>query len=106
MADEPGGPPDTELILYQSEDGRSRLQVRLEGGTVWLSQAQMCALFQTTKQNISLHIQHVFEEEEVDPSATVKSYLTVQLEGARQVRRVVEHHNLAKKLAPKPEAKS
>ncbi len=50
--------------------------------------------------------EHVFEEEEVDPSATVKSYLTVQTEGARQVRRVVEHHNLAKKLAPKPEAKS
>jgi hypothetical protein len=99
MADEVGAPPATELVLYQTEDGRSRVQVRLEGGTVWLSQALLAGLYETTKQNISLHIQHIFEEGELDPSATVKSYLTVQQEGARQVRRVVEHYNLEVILA-------
>ena len=102
MADEtrpPGAPPATELVLYQTEDGHSRVQVRLDGGTVWLSQALMAALYETTKQNISQHSQNIFEEGELDPAATVKSFLTVQQEGVRQVRRVVEHYNLEVILA-------
>ncbi len=83
-----------EIVLYQTEDGQSRISVRLEGETVWLTQAQLAELFQTTKQNISLHIKNIIEEAELDPSATVKQYLTVQTEGAREVRRGLDHYNL------------
>jgi hypothetical protein len=87
------GPPG-EILLYQSEDGTTRIEVRLEGDTVWLPQRAMVELFQTTKQNVSLHIQHIFEEGELRPEATVKQYLTVQTEGKRQISRVVDHYNL------------
>ncbi len=99
MPEAEGPPPGSELVFYQTEDGQSRLQVRLEGGTVWLTQLLLADLFQTTKQNISLHIKHIFEEGELDPSATVKQSLTVQTEGSRQVRRAVDHDNLELILA-------
>ncbi len=73
-----GNRPESHIILYQTEDRRTRLEVRLEDETVWLSQTQMAELFQTTKQNISLHIQNIFEERELDRTATVKDSLTVQ----------------------------
>jgi len=92
---EPGSPPtSSEIVFYQGEDGRSRIQVRLDGGTVWLTQIFLAELFQTTKQNVSLHIKNIFAEGELDPSATVKQYLTVQTEGNRQVRRAIDHYNL------------
>ncbi len=84
----------SEFILYQTEDGETRLQVRVEGETVWLSQRDMAELFESTKQNISLHIRNVFEEGELPREGTVKEYLTVQTEGRRQVQRPVEHYNL------------
>jgi hypothetical protein len=87
-------PPPGEIILYQTDDGSTRLQVRMEGETVWLTQAQMAELFQTTKQNVSLHIQNVFAEGELRQEATVKESLTVQQEGARSVQRSVEFFNL------------
>jgi len=68
--------PGSEVILYQTEDGRTRLQVKLENNTVWLSQVQMAELFQTTKQNVSLHIQNIFKEGELSRGATVKEFLT------------------------------
>lgn len=71
----PGDPG--EFLFYQTEDGRTRLQVRMEGETVWLSQRDMAELFQTSKQNVSLHIQNIFDEREVTSEATVKNYLTV-----------------------------
>jgi hypothetical protein len=83
-----------DLIFYQTEDGQTRVEVRFEGDTVWLSQAQMVELFQTTKQNISLHINNIFEENELQPEGTVKEYLTVQTEGKREVKRSIEHYNL------------
>ena len=86
--------PSGQVILYQPDDGIARIEVRLEGETVWLTQRAMADLFQTTKQNVSLHIQHVFDEGELRPEATVKQYLTVQTEGNRQIRRAVDHHNL------------
>jgi hypothetical protein len=82
--------PKSDLILYQTEDGKTRLEVRLENDTVWLSQNQMTELFQTTKQNVSLHIQNIFEERELQRGATVKESLTVQQEGGRSVQRRVE----------------
>lgn len=97
---EPGSPPtSSEIVFYQGEDGRSRIQVRLDGGTVWLPQVLMAELFQTTKQNISLHIKHIFADGELDPSATVKQYLTVQTEGSRMVRRALDHYSLDMILA-------
>ena len=87
-------PPQTDLMLYQTEDGKTRLEVRLENETVWLSQNQMADLFQTTKQNVSLHIQNIFDERELERTATVKESLTVQQEGGRSVQRRVEYYNL------------
>jgi hypothetical protein len=98
--DESGGSPtSSEIVFYQTENGRSRIQVRLDGGTVWLSQVLLAELFQTTKQNISLHIRNIFVEGEQDPAATVKQYLTVQTEGNRQVQRAIDYYNLAVILA-------
>jgi len=87
-------PVKSDLILYQTEDGKTRIEVRLQDETVWLSQKLMAELFQTTKQNISLHIQNIFDEGELMPEATVKEYLTVQTEGPRQVKRPVDFYNL------------
>ena len=90
MSKSGGIPPASEILLYQTEDGKTRLEVRLENETVWLTQQLMADLFQTTKQNISLHIQNIFEEGELTPGATVKKYLTVQREGACDFRRIIE----------------
>ena len=84
---------DAEVVLYQPDDNIS-LEVKLEQETVWLSQAQMVELFQTTKQNVSLHINNIFKEGELTPVSTVKEYLTVQQEGKRTVQRKVTYYNL------------
>ena len=83
-----------EIFLYQTEDGKTRLEVQFQGETVWLSQAQMTELFQTTKQNVSLHIQNIYDEHELERTGTVKESLTVRQEGNRRVSRNVEHYNL------------
>lgn len=93
------GEDGTEFLLYVSEDGKTRIDVRLQGDNVWLNQLQLAELFQTTKQNISLHIKNIFEEGELVPAATVKEYLTVQTEGKRAVSRAVVHYNLAMIIA-------
>ena len=84
----------SELLIYQTEDGLSRIQVRLEDETVWLTQAQMVGLFQSSKANVSEHIRHVFDEKELDPDRTVRKFRTVQIEGNRRVERVLDHYNL------------
>ena len=86
--------PSSEIILYQTEDGRSRIEVRLENETVWLTQQLMAELFQTTQQNISLHIQNIYAEGELRPEATHKDFLSVRREGSRDVQRRIEHYNL------------
>jgi hypothetical protein len=97
MAEEskPGG----EVILYQTEDSQTRVQVRLDGQTAWLTQAQMAELFQTTPQNITLHLQAIYSEGELQEAATCKDYLQVRAEGARQVQRALRHYNLEAILA-------
>ena len=85
---------DNKIIIYQSEDGQTRIDVRLENDTVWLTQAQMVELFQTTKQNVSLHVNNVFREHELERGSTVKEYLTVQTEGKRVISRKVKYYNL------------
>lgn len=89
----------SDLILYTTEDGQSRIQLRADGQTVWLTQLEMAELFSATKQNISLHLKNLFEEGELDPQATVKESLTVQTEGPREVRRRVTLYNLDAILA-------
>ncbi len=84
----------SEIIIYQTDDGQTKIDVRMEDETVWLSQVQMADLFQTTKQNISLHLNNAFEEGELEQSATVKEYLTVQKEGSREVNRSIKYYNL------------
>jgi hypothetical protein len=83
-----------EIILYTRAGEQPAIEVRLDGETVWLTQQQIADLFGTTKQNISLHIQNVFAEGELDEGATVKEYLTVRQEGGRAVQRSLAHFNL------------
>ena len=85
---------NNQIVIYQSEDGQTQVDVRLENETVWLTQAQMVELFQTTKQNVSLHVGNVFREGELEEKSTVKEYLTVQKEGERKVSRKVKYYNL------------
>jgi hypothetical protein len=89
----------SEIVLYQAEDRAPRIEVRLESGTVWLSQAQMAELYQTTVPNINLHLKAIFAESELAPATTIKSGLIVRSEGGRTVRRQVKHYNLEAILA-------
>ena len=84
----------SDLILYTSDDGQTRLQLRADGKSVWLTQLEIAELFQTTKHNISIHTKNIFKEGELAPEATVKESLTVQSEGGRQVQRTITYFNL------------
>ncbi len=97
MSDEPL--PNSEIILYQTEDGRTRIQCRFENETLWLTQAQIAELFQTTPQNVTLHLKGIFAEGELDETATCKDYLQVRLEGGREVLRKLRHYRLEAILA-------
>lgn len=83
-----------QFLVYQAEDGKLKLDVRLEGETVWLTQPLMAELFQTTQQNISQHVLNIYEEEELAPEATHKKFLSVRLEGKREVKRLLDYYNL------------
>ena len=85
-------PPGGQLLIYQ--DGGLNLQVRLDGQTVWLTQAAMADLYQTTPQNITLHLQSIYDDGELDEGATCKDYLQVRREGQREVQRSLKHYNL------------
>lgn len=87
-------PGESQIVIYQADSGTTRLEVRLQDETVWLTQNLMAELYQTTKQNISLHIQNIYEEGELDPEGTVKKYLTVRPEGSRTVKRPLDYYNL------------
>lgn len=97
MNDEPL--PQSEIILYQTEDGRTRIQCRLENETLWLTQAQIAELFQVTPQNVTLHLKAIFAEGELSESATCKDYLQVRFEGSREVTRALRHYRLEAILA-------
>ena len=87
-------PANGQFLVYPSEDGRVKIEVRLENETVWLTQQHMAELFQTTQQNISLHLQNIYEEGELQRAATHKDFLSVRREGNRDVQRRVEFYNL------------
>jgi hypothetical protein len=90
MTDQPSG----EVILYQRDDGFPALEVRLDADTVWLSQQQIADLFQTSRTNVVEHIQHVYEDGELDEAATCRSSRQVRTEGSRQVERELPFYNL------------
>ena len=83
-----------QVVIYQTEDGQTQIDVRLENETVWLTQAQMAELFQKTPQNITMHIQNAYKEGELDKSSTCKEYLQVREEGKRMVKRLQKFYNL------------
>ena len=90
----PNLPQQSQFLIYQAEDGRVKIDVRFEDESVWLTQQIMADLFQTSQQNISLHINNIYEEGELQPEATHKEYLSVRQEGSRQVQRRLDHYNL------------
>lgn len=75
--------PHSQIVLYQTPDGQTKIEVKLQNETVWLNQTQMAELFQTTKQNISLHIKNIFSEKELDENSVVKGYLTTAVDGKK-----------------------
>jgi hypothetical protein len=100
MSDEPQpNLPAGELVLYQTEDGRTRVECRFEGGTIWLPQSLIAELFQTSVPNVNIHLRNIYAEVELDATATIKDYLIVRSEGSRKVTRKVRHYSLEAILA-------
>lgn len=90
MAQAPGG----EVLVYEAPDGGVRVEVRLERDTVWLTQRQMSELFETTPENVLMHLKNIYADGELEEGATAKDFLAVRIEGKRQVQRQLKHYNL------------
>ena len=84
----------SQIIIYKTENGETKLDVRFQDETVWLTQKLMAELFQTTSQNITIHLKNIFEEGELEEEATCKDFLQVQKEGNREVKRKQKFYNL------------
>ncbi|MBL8813198.1 MAG: virulence RhuM family protein [Planctomycetaceae bacterium] len=91
--------PGSEIILYQTDDGQTRIQCRFENETIWLTQVQIAELFQTSVPNVNQHLKTIYDEGELTEAATIKNYLIVRTEGNREVSRDVLHYNLSLILA-------
>lgn len=91
--------PSSQLILYRTPDGQTRIQCRFEHENVWLTQALMAELFETTPQNITIHLRAIYADGELQESATCKEYLQVRLEGGRKIQRALKHYSLEAILA-------
>jgi hypothetical protein len=91
--------PQSSIVLYRTEDGRTRIQCRFENETIWLTQAQIAELFQVTPQNVTLHLRSIFADGELNEAATCKDYLQVRREGSRDVSRALRHYRLEAILA-------
>ena len=98
MPDRPAAPVG-EIVLYQTEDGRTRVEYRFPDETLWLNQALIAELFQKDVRTINEHLQNVFEEGDLDPGRTIRKFRIVRREGAREVAREIEHCNLDAILA-------
>lgn len=83
-----------QIVIYQAEDGQIQIDVRVEDDSVWLTQRQMSAVFDTTPENVLMHLKNIFRDAELTESATTKDFLAVQTEGKRQVERSLKHYNL------------
>lgn len=84
----------SQIVIYKASDGQTKIDVRFDENTVWLTQNELAKLFQTTKQNIGQHIGNVVEEGELDANSTVNKFFTVQKEGRRNIKRELEYYNL------------
>lgn len=84
----------SQFIIYQSEDGETKLDVRFMNETVWLTQALMAELFSTTPENVLTHLKNIYNEGELEQHTTTKDFLVVRQEGSRQVKRKLKHYNL------------
>lgn len=87
-------PAKGQFLVYQAEDGKLKVDVRFEEGSVWLTQQHMAELFQTSIPNISMHIKSIYEEDELEQKRTIKKFLTVRQEGNRDVKRQLDYYNL------------
>ena len=85
---------ENNIIIYQDEDGVTKVSVKFSDEDIWLTQNQIAEIYKTTKQNISLHINNIYKDKELDINSTVKNFLIVQNEGNRQVKRNIDHYNL------------
>ena len=83
-----------QIAIYQTDDGQTRIDVRFEQDSVWLTQRQMSEVFDTTPENILMHLKNIFRDAELDESATTKDFLVVQTEGKRRVERNLKHYDL------------
>ncbi len=92
-------PPEGEFLLYQTEDGQTRIECRFSGDTIWLSQTLMAELFQVTVPTINEHLKHLYEEGEIEPEPTIRKFRIVRQEGKREVTRQIDHYNLDAILA-------
>jgi hypothetical protein len=92
-------PPTGEIILYPTADGRSRVECRFAGETVWLTQALMAELFDISTPTVNEHLKGIYEDRELDPEATIRKFRIVRREGAREVARNLDHYSLDAILA-------
>jgi hypothetical protein len=92
-------PPQSEIILYQTEDGHTRIQCRIDQDTIWLTQAQMAELFQIGVNTVNHHLKEIYDDGELQPEATIRNYRIVRTEGRREVARPIDHYNLQVILA-------
>jgi len=92
-------PPQSEIILYQTEDGGTRIQCRFENETLWLPQVLIAELFQVAVPTVNEHLKGIYDEGELSAGATIRKFRIVRLEGNRQVTREIEHYNLPAILA-------
>ena len=88
-----------EILIYQTEDGLTKLDVRMEDETVWLTQQQMAELFQTSRTNVVDHIKNIYAEGELDENSTCRKFRQVRMEGSRQVTRELPFYNLDMKIS-------
>ena len=94
MADKIGTDEYGEILIYQTDDGQTNIEVKIEDDTVWLTQQQMSELFQTSRTNVVEHIKHIYEEGELDEILTCRNFRQVRKEGNREVTRQIPHYNL------------
>jgi len=84
----------SDIVIYQTEDGKTELEIKLENETIWLSQKQMAELFGVTTATINEHIKNIYKEQELEEFSTIRKFLIVQTEGKRKVKRNIDHYNL------------
>ena len=94
MSDKIGTGECGEILIYQTENGQTNIEVKIEDDTVWLTQQQMSELFQTSRTNVVEHIKHIYEESELDEISTCRNFRQVRKEGNREVTRQIPHYNL------------